>query len=129
MVGHSRLGIVAAHVFFLFIHLAKGNPVNNKAMKYIAILLLVLTACSSPAHDKQDAAYEAKLKMESMLKSPSTAQFGSAQVEKVNENTYHVFNTVDAQNSFGATVRKNYECDVIFTEDGKQFKIKNFEVY
>lgn len=45
------------------------------------------------------------------LKIPSTAQFasvGKSNIQKLDNETYRITSFVDAQNSFGATLRTNY---------------------
>ena len=50
------------------------------------------------------------------LKSPSTAEFegGEEGVIQVNDTVFTVKGTVDSQNSFGAMLRANFSCRVVF---------------
>lgn len=70
-------------------------------------------------------AYEAaKTQIKSMLKSPSTAEFVRYADTKmgIDENgIYHIYMQVDAQNSFGAMLRNNF--DVSFLVLDGQIKI------
>lgn len=63
----------------------------------------------------------AQLEMKDKLKSPSTAsfEFGGAyySTEKLYGNTYEVDSYVDAQNSFGATIRTYFTCKVTYNPD------------
>ena len=69
--------------------------------------------------NKQDIVVysEAKDIVKSKLKSPSTAQFGSISETKITSinNTWTVSGWVDAQNSFGATIRSKYTVQITFT--------------
>jgi len=47
--------------------------------------------------------------VETMLKSPSTARFNSA---ASGDNPWTIVGSVDSENSFGATVRADYQCTV-----------------
>lgn len=53
------------------------------------------------------------------LKAPRTAQFASVGETRVNAmrpgERYDVVSHVDAQNAFGALIRKRYRCEVEFT--------------
>jgi hypothetical protein len=50
------------------------------------------------------------------LKSPSSAEFGSTEVTTM--APYTVTGVVDAQNSFGATLRSSYTCTVSVSNGG-----------
>lgn len=55
------------------------------------------------------------------LKAPSTADFQNiyqAEVKDEGNNTYRVVSYVDAENSFGAKLRMNYDCKLRYTNDG-----------
>ncbi len=76
---------------------------------------------SSQEPDGFDAWYKCKNTVLSHLKAPSTADFkrfsdGDANVTLRNEDTlyFDIDVTVDAQNSYGAMLRQNYDCQVIF---------------
>lgn len=65
------------------------------------------------------------------LKSPSTAKFPDT-TEKMNhitelgENEYQINSWVDSQNSFGAMIRSNFSCKIIF--DGDKVSVKNLQI-
>lgn len=61
--------------------------------------------------------------IESLLKSPSTAEFGTAEITETSFGNYHIKNYVDSENSFGAMIRMNYECDI--TWSGNNYEIEN----
>ena len=102
--------------------------------KFYAIMAVVVAICivliltlpdnpssASRAPDGYDAWYKCKNDVLSQLKAPSTASFqrfsdNDAKTTLRNEDTLHfdVTVTVDAQNSFGAMLRKGYDCQVIF---------------
>lgn len=115
----------------------KVNPYNPKTpnpdskkmvIKMVAFLVVVIffvvkCGCGSDdkanekkTYDKMDALTHAHLYIKDRLKSPATAEFGGG-VEGVmqsNDTTFTVIGTVDSQNSFGAILRSNYSCKVIF---------------
>lgn len=49
------------------------------------------------------------------LKSPSTADFCRGTATSIGENKYKVSSCVDSQNSYGATLRSNWEAVMIYT--------------
>jgi hypothetical protein len=70
---------------------------------------------------KIDVLVKAQTCVENNLKAPSTADFGfpdEEMVSQLNDSTYYVTGFVDAQNSFGAMLRSNYECRVTYLPDG-----------
>lgn len=96
-----------------------------KKILFIIAIGLILTSCESETHDSFDAQLEVQYYIQDQLKSPSTASFGGETITEIDENTYSVYGYVDAQNGFGATTRKYYECDIEFTPNGKSRRIKN----
>lgn len=78
------------------------------------------------------AAYKfAMEKVEASLKSPGTAQFPPTQkwtyaVKETSFQTYEINSYVDAQNSFGATIRNNWTAVVAF--DGTSVKITGLKI-
>ena len=50
-----------------------------------------------------------------LLKSPSTADFCRGTATDLGENKYKVSSCVDTQNSYGATLRSNWEAVMIYT--------------
>ena len=75
----------------------------------------------SYGHDKFDAITVAEKIVKDNLKSPSTAKFCSTSEAKIScsDNTWTVSGWVDAQNSFGATLRNNYTVKFTFTSSNK----------
>ncbi len=61
--------------------------------------------------------------IEEIIKSPSTADFGTPEVTRIGSDTYHVKNYVDSENSFGAMIRMKYECDIKWS--GNDYTIEN----
>ncbi len=61
--------------------------------------------------------------IEEIIKSPSTADFGTPEVTRIGSDTYHVKNYVDSENSFGAMIRMKYECDIKW--NGNDYTIDN----
>lgn len=99
------------------------------AISAIVLIIFMVFKCSStsekevaPDNLARSIQYTEQYITE-LLKSPSTADFGYADVKKTSYDTYHVSNYVDCQNSFGATIRMKYECDIKWT--GNDYKISN----
>lgn len=87
---------------------------------WIIVLALGFNSCSSNGGDEYDmnnereAAAQCEARIEKLLKSPATADFAST---ATGSGTWTVTGTVDAENSFGATVRATYQCTVVMHED------------
>jgi hypothetical protein len=62
--------------------------------------------------DRYDAEYYAEQFVLRKLKSPSTAVFSGVKGRHVKKGIYTVSGDVDAQNGFGATIRKSFVCEV-----------------
>ena len=79
------------------------------------------TSTDGYGHDKFDAMVVAKNIVKNKLKSPSTASFCSTSDATIScsGNTWTVKGWVDAQNSFGATVRNNFTVKFTFSSDEK----------
>ena len=75
----------------------------------------------SYGHDKFDAHVIAEKVVSEQLKSPSTAKFSKTSecTISVDGNTWTVSGWVDAQNSFGATLRNNYTVKITFSSKEK----------
>lgn len=72
-------------------------------------------------HDRADAITIAEKTVKSQLKSPSTAKFCSMSSYTVScsGNTWTVSGYVDAQNSFGASIRNNFTVKFTFSSSSK----------
>lgn len=71
-----------------------------------------------------DAKYYCIEQVKNTLKAPSTAKFPSIiateeNVRNIGYLKYEISSYVDAQNSFGAKLRKNFVCTVSLEEEGK----------
>lgn len=68
-------------------------------------------------NEEFDAFWDAKCEVEKQLKSPSTAKFCSSHEAEIirNGNTWSVEGWVDAQNSFGATLRNEFVVKITYT--------------
>lgn len=98
-------------------------------MKKTILLLGVLIALASCSNDKPtelDAQLNAEQYVEKLLKSPGTAEFGTADITELEDGVFKVKSYVDAQNEFGGVVRTNYECTVRYINNGR-VKIEDFE--
>lgn len=78
---------------------------------------------STSSQSKQPTAYDyeqsaiayAEPYITRSLKSPSTADFCRGTATSLGENKYKVSSCVDSQNSYGATLRSNWEAVMIYT--------------
>lgn len=99
----------------------------------IVYVIFLLFQCDSNTKVDKTANYiiDSRVYTESyirdLLKSPSSADFGYADVEEISEGNYHISNYVDSENSFGAKIRMKYECDIKFS--GGKYTISNVETY
>ena len=94
----------------------------------IAIILIARSCVSgsssggsskdSYGHDQADAIVIAKDKVKEQLKSPSSAKFSNVSAS-LSGNTWTVTGSVDAQNSFGATIRNTFKVTITFTSSEK----------
>lgn len=87
------------------------------------ILSSVGGGSSSSSQPKQPTTYDYELSakafsevyIERLLKSPSSADFCSGTATDLGENKWKVSSCVDSQNSFGATLRSNWETIMVYT--------------
>ena len=99
---------------------------NAKTIRVISLLLLLsltitLFAACGANDRKRDAWVCAVAVVKNRLKSPSTADFCSypeATITDLGNNRYKIQGYVDAQNSFGATVRSKFTVTLTLTEKG-----------
>ena len=75
----------------------------------------------SYGHDEFDAVAAAEKIVKSNLKSPSTAEFCKHKEYTItcSDDTWTIKGYVDAQNSFGATLRNNFTVKITFTSSTK----------
>lgn len=73
------------------------------------------------SHDKYDALAIAKKVVKEKLKSPATAVFCDSSECTIScvGNTWTISGYVDAQNSFGATLRNNFKVKITFSSSNK----------
>ena len=108
----------------------------KKTISLILALVMCLSLCAcyggsnssssksdsdSYGHDKFDAFVAAKSVVKDNLKSPSTAKFCSTNDAAITRsgNTWTISGWVDAQNSFGATLRNNFTVKITFTSSNR----------
>jgi len=105
------------------------------AFMIIVVILIIgfLKDCGSDSGDTDnktkyysghDAYLEAQSFVKKQLKSPSTAEFPyynkvENNVKYLGTNKYKIESWVDSQNSFGATIRTNFSCTIIFIGNGQ----------
>ena len=101
---------------------SKSSPGNNSATSSKNSGSSSKGSTSFYGKDRSRDAWVCAIKyVEDNLKAPSTAKFckyTDATVMRVGEDEYIVHGYVDAQNSFGATVRQNWTVDLVLTEKG-----------
>lgn len=75
------------------------------------------TERDSYGNETYDAYWDAKTEVENRLKAPSTAEFCKGYEADVTRNgsTWTVSGWVDAQNSFGATIRSDFSVKITYT--------------
>jgi len=103
---------------------------------FVLIFGFIFTSCcfsSSPSnetkrgHDEVDAWTAAQLEVKKNLVAPSTAKFPwgtKGYVTKIDDNTYKINAYVDSENSFGAMIRTNFSCTVIYLGNDK-YKVED----
>jgi len=103
----SKKGCLGMFLFMIFIifvisaSIKEGCSSSNKLKKYTKI----------------DALIASQNFVETRLTSPSSAEFSydyENKVQQINDTTFRVVGWVDSQNGFGAMVRSNYTCTIIF---------------
>ena len=104
----TKAVIDAIDVHLDSVHAALGRLPDNSPFYLIARKI-------NPITGSQGSVYElAKTEISKILKTPSTAKFASYTDEEttvsVRDSVSSVFSWVDAQNAYGATVRKRYVC-------------------
>jgi len=88
-------------IFVISASIKEGCSSSNKLKKYTKI----------------DALIASQNFVETRLTSPSSAEFSydyENKVQQINDTTFRVVGWVDSQNGFGAMVRSNYTCTIIF---------------
>lgn len=79
---------------------------------------------------ENDALRYAQKKIKEVLKSPSTAEFPNYREKQDHVTGYYpnfkINSWVDSQNSFGATLRTKYSCEVYYVDD--KVGIKNLKI-
>lgn len=74
--------------------------------------------------NKYEAIAQCEARVKDLLKAPSTAQFSS---DATGSGTWKVTGTVDAENSFGATLRSTYGCTVVINGDRATTTVDYFD--
>ena len=95
--GRKLLLFVLAPIFLIVVVNMASNPTPDVPVQR--------TAEEIAFQKKHDFASLAKMNVESMLKSPSTAKFNTSPTVKFDGKTYSIESWVDSQNSFGAIIR------------------------
>ena len=77
------------------------------------------TISSKKLHSTADALVASQFFVEERLKSPSSAEFdyNARNTVQINDTIFQVSSFVDSQNSFGAMLRMDYSCTIIFSND------------
>lgn len=97
-------------------------------MKKLILGLFVSVIMVSCSHkiDEIDADYQAQTYVRSLLKSPSSADFGVGKVVEFGEKKFSIDSYVDSQNGFGSMVRTYYSCTITYSDDCKKYTISDF---
>lgn len=115
----------------------KSSKVPVGGIIVAVLLVLGIIGVLSPFFDSQsstddrsiDAWVCAQNVVSESLKSPATAEFPSysdSYVEYIGDNEYRISAYVDAENSFGATIRQNFTVVLTLTESGYTDATVNF---
>ena len=101
-------------------------------MKRTALALtagcLVLAGCGSSGGDEGGAIAYCHQFIEDQLKSPDSADFpsnGEHEVTANGDNRWTVSSYVDAENSFGASLRTDWTCDISYDEAAETWTLEN----
>jgi len=103
------------------------------ATTILAVVGLMMIGCgpSGPAEPDEVGAWVAcQTMVKSRLKSPSTADFPADYRNSVarSGSSFTVKSFVDSQNSFGATVRTNYICEVRFDQTDESWNLTSLDM-
>lgn len=122
---------------------AKNSRIN-KFFAYIIIIGVVITVIASifssvndndkinnTSVDEYDALVTAHSFVEDKLKAPATAEFPTIKntVIKKTENIWELSSYVDAQNSFGATIRTNWYVKMEYKLGNKTFYLIDINLW
>jgi hypothetical protein len=96
-----------------------------KKLIYLVILIFItpalITSCGEQkkTYTKLNALVVSRSFVKEKLKSPASSEFGNSTdlVTQPNDTTFIIISYVDAQNSFGALIRSNYSCKIIYTPE------------
>lgn len=85
----------------------------------IAVVVGFVWVAANLGGTSSEAGQQCRDRVEFRLKSPSTADFGSSSVSELGStgSRWEVAGIVDAENSFGGTVRLTYKCDMSYDEE------------
>ena len=117
----SKKGCLGMFLFMLFI--------------LSVISLSIKSGCSGSdkvkEYTKLNALIASQNFVETRLTSPSSAEFSydyENKVQKINDTTFRVVGWVDSQNRFGAMVRSNYTCTIIFYSKTEKVSYNNLTI-
>jgi len=74
----------------------------------VSICALLLTGCSS--YKSTEAIDECKDLVLNKLRAPSSAIFSDIQINDLDDKSYEIIGSFDAQNGFGAMIRGSFRC-------------------
>lgn len=95
------------------------------AIAVVIVGLFVIAGLSGGGNEKAKAVAACEGEVKARLKAPSTARFSSG--VSGSDGDYTVAGQVDAENSFGATVRSTYTCAVAVRGDAVAAKITDWQ--
>jgi hypothetical protein len=89
----------------------------------VVAAVALASACSAGGPSESDAEVSCEERVESQLRSPSSADFTGTTATEVTESEYRVTGEVDAENAFGAEIRSSFTCTVQFRDDGTYARV------
>lgn len=119
------------------LEMTQEDKVKTVAMIIAAVLLLVWWIWPSSddpeqrVYTKYDALVNSHQFVENRLKSPGSAEWPSGSdrfVTQVNDTTFLVDSYVDSQNGFGALVRTNYTCQMVFFPSRDEVECRDLQL-
>lgn len=93
-------------------------------------LIAPLAACGGSGGDEDGAIAYCHQFVEDRLKSPGSADFpsfGEHQVATVSEQQWRVSSYVDAENSFGASLRTDWTCEISYDEGAGEWTLVDLQ--
>lgn len=99
----------------------------------VVVVLLAFAGCiatnakegDSTDRDMREAISQCEARIDRLIKAPATASYSSS--ASTSSGDWTVTGTVDSENSFGASIRSNFQCTVTVHEDSATTKVDFLE--